>query len=284
MGVAARGVCSSSSVMEQAGHDAAGSTLDISDEILRKLAAQPHPKYNVPVDVAAKVGRNLHKQAGHPLNIIKSTVEGFFDTVPGPKWKSLDDYHPVVTTEANFDQLLIPADHVSRSPSDTFYVNDKELLRCHTSAHQTETMRRGERAFLVSGDVYRRDAVDSSHYPVFHQMEGVRIYSDDEVLPSQHCSRLPRSWQRSANHRCPWPPQIPPDMPRNEVVEIVSKDLQGTLDAMVKTVFGDVEVRWIDEYFPFTEPSFEMEIFFQDEWLEVGACWYRAPAPCMATH
>lgn len=63
--------------------------------------------------------------------------------------------------------------------------------------------------------------------------------------------------------------QIPPDAPREHAVEYVTKDLQGTLDGMVRAIFGDVEVRWIDEYFPFTDPSFEMEIFFQDEWLEV---------------
>ena len=55
-------------------------------------------------------------------------------------------------------------------------------------------------------------------------------------------------------------------------MEYVTKDLQGTLDGMVRAIFGDVEVRWINEYFPFTDPSFEMEIFFQDEWLEVLGC------------
>ena len=46
------------------------------------------------------------------------------------------------------------------------------VLRCHTSAHQAETLRKGQRAFLITGDVYRRDSIDQSHYPVFHQMEG----------------------------------------------------------------------------------------------------------------
>ena len=46
------------------------------------------------------------------------------------------------------------------------------MLRCHTSAHQAETLRKGQRAFLITGDVYRRDSIDQSHYPVFHQMEG----------------------------------------------------------------------------------------------------------------
>lgn len=55
------------------------------------------------------------------------------------------------------------------------------MLRAHTSAHQRELVRSGLDAFLLAGDVYRRDEIDASHYPVFHQMEGVRLFSDHEV-------------------------------------------------------------------------------------------------------
>lgn len=55
----------------------------------------------------------------------------------------------------NFDEILIPADHVSRSPNDTYYVDPDTVLRCHTSAHQTEILRQGVKAFLLTGDVYR---------------------------------------------------------------------------------------------------------------------------------
>lgn len=55
------------------------------------------------------------------------------------------------------------------------------MLRAHTSAHQRELVRAGLDAFLLAGDVYRRDEIDASHYPVFHQMEGVRLFSDREV-------------------------------------------------------------------------------------------------------
>jgi phenylalanyl-tRNA synthetase alpha chain len=55
-------------------------------------------------------------------------------------------------------------------------VNPEVVLRTHTSAHQCELIKAGHRSFLCAGDVYRRDAIDASHYPVFHQMEGVRIY------------------------------------------------------------------------------------------------------------
>lgn len=86
-----------------------------------------------------------------------------------------------MTVEQNFDELLIPSDHVSRRPSDTYYVDANRVLRCHTSAHQASILREGHDAFLVCGDVYRRDEVDSTHYPVFHQMEGVRVLTHSQV-------------------------------------------------------------------------------------------------------
>lgn len=70
----------------------------------------------------------------------------------------------------NFDDVLVPADHVSRSYNDTYYVDAQTVLRCHTSAHQAELLREGHTHFLVIGDVYRRDSIDSTHYPVFHQV------------------------------------------------------------------------------------------------------------------
>ena len=51
----------------------------------------------------------------------------------------------------NFDEVLVPPDHVSRNPNDTYYVNHDTVLRCHTSAHQAELLRQGEKAFLVTG-------------------------------------------------------------------------------------------------------------------------------------
>jgi len=62
-----------------------------------------------------------------------------------------DDLSPVVTTQQNFDALLIPRDHVSRSLNDTYYVDSTHVLRTHTSAHQEELMKRDYRAFLATG-------------------------------------------------------------------------------------------------------------------------------------
>eukprot|EP00166_Cyanidium_caldarium_P001246 ctg_1642.g407 len=71
----------------------------------------------------------------------------------------------VVSTTACFDELLVARDHPSRRPTDTYYVDESTVLRAHTTAHDTELLRRGLRCFLVSGDVYRRDAIDRKHYP-----------------------------------------------------------------------------------------------------------------------
>ena len=100
-----------------------------------------------------------------------------------------------------------------------------------------------EKAFLVTGDVYRRDAIDATHYPVFHQTEGVRVFSEDE-------------WTASGMNP----------------TAFAEKDLKETLEGLAKYLFGDVECRWVDEYFPFTDPSFELEIFFKGEWMEVLGC------------
>jgi phenylalanyl-tRNA synthetase alpha chain len=107
-----------------------------------------------------------------------------------PLFAVFDNLNPVVTTQQNFDSLLVPDDHVSRSASDTYYVNSETLLRAHTSAHQADLIRSGLDAFLVVGDVYRRDEIDSSHYPVFHQMEGVRLFTTHAVSARFTCIHL----------------------------------------------------------------------------------------------
>jgi phenylalanyl-tRNA synthetase alpha chain len=119
------------------------------------------------------------------------------------------------------------------------------MLRGHTSAHQASLLQNGYDTFLCAGDVYRRDETDASHYPVFHQMEGVRVFPD--LTPSEGSEKVQG----------------------NKVVEA---DLKDALEGMVDAVFGPVEKRWVDAYFPFTEPSFELEILFGGEWLEVLGC------------
>mmetsp|Transcript_50656 Transcript_50656/g.99206 ORF Transcript_50656/g.99206 Transcript_50656/m.99206 type:complete len:389 (+) Transcript_50656:1-1167(+) len=190
-------------------------------------------KSNITDGIAEKVGRNLHLQKSHPLFIIKSKIEDHFKATD-PSFRTFDDMSPYVTTTACFDELLVAPDHISRAATDTFYKEPDIVLRTHTSAHQTDLLRKGHTAFLATGDCYRRDEIDSSHYPVFHQMEGVRVWPKEDISD-----------------------------------EAVMDHLTASLEGMVDSIFGKVEKRWVDAYFPFTDPSLELEVFYNNEWLEV---------------
>lgn len=116
-------------------------------------------------------------------------------------------------------------------------------MRTHTSAHQKQYMREYPEitSFLCAGDVYRRDEIDASHYPVFHQCEGVRLF-DTSVKNAQ------------------------------EVEEDLKAMLEGLAGHLFGLEVGPETMRWNDDYFPFTEPSFELEIFYNGDWLEVLGC------------
>jgi phenylalanyl-tRNA synthetase alpha chain len=158
---------------------------------------------NIGPGLLSKLDKKLHQQWNHPLGILRSKIEASFNrrymTADGkPLFTSFTSLCPVVTVQQNFDDLLIPLDHPGRQPTDTYYINDQYLLRTHTTAHEVELIRKGYTAFLTSGDVYRRDEIDTSHYPVFHQMEGVRLFPAREVsqthmdygTTSQHSNRF----------------------------------------------------------------------------------------------
>ncbi|XP_078395694.1 phenylalanine--tRNA ligase, mitochondrial isoform X3 [Cetorhinus maximus] len=151
---------------------------------------------NVTPKILSKVGKNLQNQRNHPLWLIKERIKDHFYTHylsrnRNPLFSVYDNLSPVVTTEQNFDSLLIPPAHASRRKGDNFYLNQTNMLRAHTSAHQHDLIRAGLNAFLVVGDVYRRDEIDNSHYPVFHQMEGVRLFSRHELFANvQHGEEL----------------------------------------------------------------------------------------------
>jgi len=99
-----------------------------------------------------------------------------------PGYQHHNEFFPVVTVGQNFDSLGFPADHPGRSRTDTYYINKDTVLRTHTSAHQADVFRANTSAgFTISADVYRRDAIDRSHYPVFHQMEGAMTWDRNTV-------------------------------------------------------------------------------------------------------
>ena len=122
----------------------------------------------------------------------------------------------------NFTKLNLPKDHPARDMQDTFYVNDKVVRRTHTSPCEARALMTVEPPFrlVIPGRVFRVDEVDASHSPVFMQMEGLVVDKN-----------------------------------------ISFADLKGTLDEFVHTVFGpDVKTRMRPSYFPFTEPSAEVDI------------------------
>ena len=94
------------------------------------------PDNNVTDYIFEKMGENLHQRPDHPIGIIKSAICDYFEARNPGVFQKLDDLYPVVSTTANFDEMLVPADHISRSPNDTYYVSSDTVLRCHTSAHQ----------------------------------------------------------------------------------------------------------------------------------------------------
>jgi len=183
----------------------------------------------LPDTILNKMGKYLYLQSNHPICIVKNTIYNFFGK----------DYHypvyedPIVSIKNNFDDLLIPVDHPGRRPTDTFYVSSEKVLRTHTTAHQTELLKAGVKKFICNGDVYRRDTIDASHFPIFHQVEGVNILGDVSD-------------------------------------EVVIEHLKDTLSGLIKHLFGnDVKYRFADEYFPFTHPSFEVEVEYHGREMEV---------------
>ena len=216
------------------------------------------------------MGSNLHRRGDHPICIIKEAIYEYFDSLDESlKFKKFDDLPCVVPATSNFDAVLVPKDHVSRSPNDTYYVDDATVLRCHTSAHQLDSLRAGERAFLVTGDVYRRDSIDASHYPVFHQMEGVRVFEPEEFRSGNGGGASSSSSSSS--------PSSGGNDDAADAVAVGTKhaeqELKRVLEGLARHLFGgEAETRWVDAYFPFTEPSFELEVLFQGEWLEVLGC------------
>ena len=216
---------------------------------------------NVTPYIANLIGSNLHQKSDHPLGIIKEKIEGYFNKLDGGNtFKIVDDLDPLVNAQECFDDLLIPTDHPGRKPSDTYYVtrdggrevssSKDTLLRTHTSAHQSTLMREGNERFLCTGDVYRRDEIDASHFPVFHQMEGVKLF-DPELVGG---AMTKEEWLAS------------------DGCKLVAEDLKKTLEGLVDELFGPVEKQWRDDYFPFTEPSFELDIYYNGDWMEVLGC------------
>src|SRR6266704_3488333 len=153
---------------------------------------------------------------------------------------------PDIETEWHcFDALNTPPDHPARNEQDTFYLPDDRLLRTHTSTVQIRAMESAPPPIRViaPGAAYRRDEIDATHTSQFHQIEG--LYVDENVSVA---------------------------------------DLKGTLEFFLRELFGaDTAVRFRPHYFPFTEPSFEIDVKSSalkggEQWVEVCGCGMVHPA------
>ena len=173
---------------------------------------------------------------------------------------SVEEGPDVESTYYNFEALNIPEDHPARDDQDTFYVDPQTVLRTHTSPVQIRTMEKQQPPvrIIVPGRAFRHDAPDATHSPFFHQVEGLAV---DE--------------------------------------HITFCDLKGTLDYWMKAFFGpQVRTRFRPSFFPFTEPSAELDISCIfcggvrggcrickfSGWIELGGCGMVDPAVYSFVH
>lgn len=250
---------------------------------------------NTPSSILSAISRRLHLQKDHPLSITRQLIESCF-----PGFKCHNSLSPVVSVQQNFDSLGFPPDHPGRRPSDTYYINRNTVLRTHTSAHQADTFRANQSdGYLITADVYRRDAVDRSHYPVFHQMEGARTWDRTRVNSVRLAQVINDDIARMPTHDIsvldPNPTIDPEHNPRQmqhsvEETELMTMHLKRSLENLIVKIFdkarkaamasGDTDpyfqeplkVRWVQAYFPFTSPSWELEVFWGGDWLEMLGC------------
>ena len=206
------------------------------EELVREAKMQ---KETIDVTLPAKKAKVGHV---HPNFNVLDEVERIFigmgyEVVEGPEVER--DYY-------NFEALNIPANHPAKDEQDTFYINDKILLRTQTSPVQVRVMEQKKPPIrmIAPGRVFRADEVDATHSPSFHQIEGMVIDKG-----------------------------------------ITFSNLKGTLTQFVQKLFGkETKVKFRPHHFPFTEPSAEMDVscfkcggkgcrFCKGEgWIEILGC------------
>jgi len=183
---------------------------------------------------------DLTKKANSPVKIL-------FDQIIGlPRFKDFDivDFPKIVTVEEDFDLLNTPKDHPSRKETDTYYVDKDHVLRTQMTAFWSFYLKdpavlkrletEGQIAALCPGIVYRKDEIDRHHFPAFHQIDGLLICKKEKKV-------------------------------------ITQDDLKAVQVDLAQGVFGKgIEYQFLDDDFPYTVQSLEMDIMFNGKWLEVN--------------
>jgi len=182
---------------------------------------------------------DLTKKENSPVKILVDQI------IKLPRFEdfNLIDFPKIVSIEQNFDLLNTPKEHSSRRETDTYYVSDRYVLRTHTTDMWSFCLKdpeileklnkNGSIGAISTGIVFRKDEIDRKHFPAFHQIDGLYI-----------CKKSDRV--------------------------LVQKDLEDVLVDIAKSIFGqNIEYKFAVDAFPFTDPSLEMNLKFNDQWLEV---------------
>ncbi|WP_142429703.1 phenylalanine--tRNA ligase subunit alpha [Enterococcus faecalis] len=166
-------------------------------------------------------GKQMPQGTRHILTQVMEEIEDIF---LGMGYQVVEGYE-VESDHYNFERMNLPKDHPARDMQDTFYISDEMLIRTHTSPVQARTMEKhdfskGALRMISPGKVFRRDTDDATHSHQFHQIEGLVVDKN-----------------------------------------VTMGDLKGTLEVMMKKMFGeDRKIRLRPSYFPFTEPSVEVDV------------------------
>jgi len=209
-------------------------------EFKGKLAEQEilNQMENEKIDVTLPGIANSGVGTRHPLSM---TIEKATDIFVKLGYDTVTDREnsPEIETDYYcFEALNCPKDHPARDMQDTLYITSdmENMLRTHTSAVQIRQMEKRTPPFRIvcPGRVYRRDDIDATHSMIFHQVEILAV----EEKGNLHLGHL-----------------------------------KGTVTHFLQEMFGpSIEVRFRGSYFPFTEPSMEVDVFFKGKWLEVLGC------------
>ncbi|MCT2338733.1 phenylalanine--tRNA ligase subunit alpha [Corynebacterium sp. p3-SID1056] len=207
---------------------------------LRKLREAEYREQQLKEEAVDVTLPTTRRQVGamHPITTLSEQIADIF---VGMGWEIADG--PEIEAEYfNFDALNFIPDHPARTLQDTFYIGEadsKQVMRTHTSPVQVRSLLERDVPLYIAcpGRVFRTDELDATHTPVFHQIEGLAV---DKGLTMAH--------------------------------------LRGTLDHLAKTLFGpNAKTRMRTNYFPFTEPSAEVDVWFENKkggagWIEWGGC------------